>query len=289
MSTIDLHVHSSFSDGTNTPAELVILANRIGLGAFALTDHDTLDGLSEAMTACRMLGSTAPLLIPGVEISVGYANRDIHVLGLFIDPDNAPLKALLDDSLASRRRRNRQMIARFVDAGIPMTLAELANGDENAIITRAHFAQYLVHHGYAKDTPDAFARYIGNDSPYYIPREYLSPAEAIEGIHGAGGVAILAHPLSYHFTEQQIDDMVFSFARDGIDGLEAIYGAYSFEEMAQVETLARRYGLMISGGSDYHGDNKPGLMMGIGYGELCVPRQVLTRLSAYRDKHILQQ
>ncbi len=159
-----------------------------------------------------------------------------------------------------------------------MTLEELSFGHPHAIITRAHFARLLMDKGYAANRNDAFDRFVGDTAPFYIPREYIDPAEAIRCIHGAGGIAVLAHPLSYHFSDDTILHMIRELKSAGIDGIETLYGAYNEEQVATVRELARRFGLPISGGSDYHGSNKPGLMLGTGYGRLQVPESVLEGL-----------
>lgn len=284
MFPIDLHVHSNVSDGVDTPEALVRLAAAVPLSAFALTDHDTVDGVERARLACQALGEKAPELIPGVEISAGYGGRDIHILGLFVNDKNASFREALAASRKRRDDRNEQMAERFVKAGIPMTLKELSFGDPNAIITRAHFARYLTEHGITKDNKDAFDRFLGDTSPFYVPREYMSPETAVREIHHAGGLAVLAHPLSYRFSDEQILAMVRQLKEQGLDGVEAVYGAYSREQEATVRELAKRFDLLLSGGSDYHGSNKPGLMLGTGYGSLCVPYAILTALREARKQ-----
>lgn len=284
MFPIDLHVHSNVSDGVDSPEALVRLAAAVPLSAFALTDHDTADGVERAQLACRELGPEAPELIPGVEISAGYGGRDIHILGLFIDDTTVSFREALAASRKRRDSRNEQMVERFVQAGIPMTLAELSFGDPNAIVTRAHFARYLTEHGITRDNKDAFDRFLGDTSPFYVPREYMPPKTAIREIHRAGGLAVLAHPLSYRFSDKQILDMVRLLKEQGLDGVEAIYGAYSREQEAAVRELAKRFGLLLSGGSDYHGSNKPGLLLGTGYGSLHVPYEILARLREARNR-----
>lgn len=286
MFPIDLHVHSNVSDGVDAPEALARLAAAVPLSAFALTDHDTTDGVERARLACQELGENAPELIPGVEISAGYGGRDIHILGLFIDDRDTAFREALLSSRQRRDRRNRQMVDRFVQAGIPMSLEELSLGDPNAIITRAHFARYLTEHGVTKDNKDAFDRFLGDASPFYVPREYMPPETAIREIHRTGGLAVLAHPLSYRFSDGEILAMVRLLKEQGLDGIEAIYGAYSREQEAAVRELAKRFCLLISGGSDYHGSNKPGLLLGVGYGSLHVPYEILTKLREARKRRV---
>lgn len=283
MNYIDLHVHSSYSDGTDSPAKLVALALSLGLSAFALTDHDTTAGLADARAALAAAGASDRLrIISGVEISAAYKNRDIHILGLFIDPDNAALAAALQLARDNRIARNRTMLQRLCADGYPMTEAELLQDSDAACIGRMHFANALVARGYAKNTQDAFQHFIGLGCPYYVPRDYITPKDAISLIRGAGGLAILAHPLLYHLESPDLKQLVTQLMSFGLSGLEAIYPTNSIEDEQYVRTLASRNGLLISGGSDYHGFNKPHISMGSGRGNLRIPETILEALERVR-------
>ena len=285
MKYIDLHVHSSFSDGTNTPYELVQLALSARLSAFALTDHDTTAGIAEARSALSVSGASDKLrIIPGVEISAAYKERDIHVLGLFIDPDNAALSTALQVARDNRIKRNHTMLQLLSDAGYPMTEKELLQDSDEACIGRMHFANALVARGYAKNTQDAFQRFIGLDCPYYVPRNYISPQDAISLIRDAGGLAILAHPLLYHLDRPELEQLISQLVDCGLSGLEAIYTTNSTEDEQYVRTLASRNGLLISGGSDYHGSNKPHISIGTGRGNLRIPETILAALEQARSR-----
>lgn len=282
---VDLHIHSSYSDGTDTPAELVQLALSLGLSAFALTDHDTTGGFAEAQCALMQAGAADRLrIIPGVEISAAYKDRDIHILGLFIDPGNEALSSALKIARENRIKRNRTMLQRLCDAGYPMTEAELVQDSDAACIGRMHFANALVARGYAKSKQDAFQRFIGQDCPYYVPRNYITPQDAIALIRGAGGLAILAHPLLYHLERPELEQLVARLMSCGLSGLEAIYTTNSTEDEQYVRTLASRNGLLISGGSDYHGANKPHITMGTGRGNLRIPESIVTTLEQARSR-----
>ena len=286
MNYIDLHVHSSFSDGTNTPYELVQLALNAGLSAFALTDHDTTAGIGEARAALMESDASDKLrIIPGVEISAAYKERDIHILGLFIDPDNAALSAALQIARDNRVTRNHTMLQLLSDAGYPMTEEELLQDSDEACIGRMHFANALVARGYAKNTQDAFQRFIGLDCPYYVPRNYITPKDAISLIRGAGGLAILAHPLLYRLERSELEQLIVQLMDCGLSGLEAIYTANSIEDEQYVRTLASRNNLLISGGSDYHGSNKPHISIGTGRGNLRIPETILVSLERALSKH----
>lgn len=288
MNYIDLHVHSTFSDGTNTPAELVKLALNAGLSAFALTDHDTTGGIAEAQKALADTGACERLrVIPGVEISAAYKDRDIHILGLLINPENPALSEALQIARNNRVRRNQTMLQRLCDAGYPMTEAALLQNSDAACIGRMHFANALVAHGYAKTTQDAFQRFIGPDCPYYVPRNYLTPESAISLIRDAGGLAILAHPLLYHLERPELEQLIRQLTEFGLSGLEAIYTSNSVEDEQYVRTLASRNSLLISGGSDYHGANKPHISIGSGRGNLHIPETILQALE--QQIHPIQQ
>jgi 3',5'-nucleoside bisphosphate phosphatase len=282
MDYIDLHVHSNASDGTLTPMEVVDLAIKSGLRAIALTDHDTLSGLKDARSAALLLSDAAnPLrIIPGTEISVSYKNRDIHLLGLFIDPDNKELMAALQEAVKNRDARNEKMAENLRNAGIDITLEKMRQSEGNAVLTRAHFAKYMTEHGYTKSNEDAFTRYLHDNSPYYVPREYLSPKVAIELIHKAKGLAILAHPLLYKYNLKEVEELVALFCSYGLDGIEAIYSANMGFDEGHLRRIANKYNLSISGGSDFHGANKPHLSIGTGKGNLKIPYTILEQLEA---------
>ncbi len=282
MRPIDLHVHSCYSDGTVRPEELVAMALKLGLRAFALTDHDTTVGIAYARNELERLGVSPDTLtlIPGIEVTAGYGGRDIHILGLFVDEHCAALQQMLSSSLQSRIKRNEQMLERFVKGGYAITMNDLVGSNDASTITRAHFAKALVAKGYAHSMKDAFDRFLDTTSPYYVPRTYLDPKEVIATLHAAGAFVSLAHPMLYHFSEARIEAMVSELKGYGLDGIEAVYSTYSPEEEAYVKELAKRYDLLLTGGSDYHGDNKPGLAMATGYdGSLFVPETLLDEIA----------
>ncbi len=280
MNYIDLHVHSNASDGTLSPTEVVELAASLSLSAIALTDHDTLSGIEEAQAAALVVSSSAnPLrVIPGAEISVAYNNRDVHVLGLFLDTENSLLKEALHTALLKRDERNEKMTANLRSAGIDITVEKLKASEGEAVLTRAHFAKYMVEHRYTKTTKEAFDKYLNDSSPYYVPRDYLSPEKAISLIHQAGGLAVLAHPLLYKYNLEQLDEMIALFAEYGLDGIEAIYSMNTGFDEGIVRRFAGRYNLVISGGSDFHGNNKPDIALGSGKGNLQIPEALLEPL-----------
>ncbi|MDF2951694.1 MAG: hypothetical protein K0S18_1277 [Anaerocolumna sp.] len=280
MRYIDLHVHSTASDGSYTPAEVVALAIKQDLAAFALTDHDTVDGILEAQEAVLAMENTHKKIevIPGTELSVDYKSRDIHILGLFIDPGNLLFRQALETARVKRDERNIKMADNLNKAGIDITVEKMRETDGKSVLTRAHFAKFMVAHGYVKSTKDAFTRFLNSDSPYYVPREYLSPEEAIELIHSAGGLAILAHPLLYKYNLLQVEELVKYLSERNIDGLEAIYSSNTGFDEGRMRHLANKYNLLITGGSDFHGALKPDLKIGVGKGNLKIPYTIVESL-----------
>ncbi len=280
MKYIDLHVHSNASDGTLTPSEVVKLAVSNHISVIALTDHDTLAGIPEAQDAAlseTQMGHPVQV-IPGTEISVSYKGKDIHMLGLFVDPDNNTLYQALENARIKRDERNEKMTANLRAAGIDITIDKLRAAEGEAVLTRAHFAKFMVENGFVKTFQEAFAKYLNDDSPYYVPREYLSPEDAVSLVHSAGGLAVLAHPLLYKFTLEEVEQMTAYLTNLGLDGIEAIYSSNMGFDEGRMRHLANKYGLLITGGSDFHGAIKPDLDLGAGRGNLKIPYSILEKL-----------
>ena len=389
MLAIDLHVHSNRSDGTFSPSALVDYAMEKGLGAFALTDHDTVEGLEEALEYAQRLkarleaqaaapsgkppaqaasqppteqpasqhpaeqaashpqaeqpasqhpagqaashpqaeqpasqhpaeqaashpqaeqpasqhpaGQTpghsaqertpssqatlVPEVIPGIEFSTEYQGRDVHILGLYIDYKNTAFQARLQAFVDSRDARNRKMCLRLQEAGIPITYEALRAEFPDAVITRAHYAKYMLGHGHINSMTEAFDRFIGDHCPCFVPREKVTPVQAVKLVLQAGGVPVLAHPVLYRMSGERLEQLTAELAQAGLGGLEAVYGTYSPAEERQMRALAARHGLLITGGSDFHGANKPGLDLGTGYGRLYVPYCLLEDLRRWKAAH----
>ncbi|MBR0172995.1 MAG: PHP domain-containing protein [Lachnospiraceae bacterium] len=289
MRAVDLHTHTNCSDGTFTPRELMDYAVGKGLRAIALTDHDTTRGLDEAEAHIRE--NALPLeLVPGIELSTMWhieeedRDQEVHVVGLFIDRTDPALQAHLDEFVSSRVNRNRKMCEKLTEAGMPVSMEELERDNPGAVITRAHFARFMLEHGYVKDKKEVFAKYIGEDCPYYIPRKKVSPCEAVRVIREAGGVAVLAHPILYRITEAQLETLARGMQAAGMRGIEAIYSTYTEAEERTVRRLAKKLRLAVSGGSDFHGTNKPGIDLAVGYGKLFVPEEILETLRSIHQE-----
>lgn len=281
MKPVDLHTHSTKSDGSYTPTELVDYAIVKGLSAVALTDHDTIDGLEEAVLHAKALVQSGHLsveVIPGIEFSTEYEKKDVHIVGLYISYDAPSFQAKLQEFVNSRINRNIIMCRNLQSAGIDITFDKLQARNPGAVITRAHYAAYLYEDGYVKSRQDAFSQYLGDHTKYFVPREKVTPVQAVSLILKAGGIPILAHPPLYHMGKDRLDLLVATLKDAGLMGIEALYCSYSNQDERDMRRLAAKYDLLLSGGSDFHGANKPGLDLGTGYGRLFVPEEFLDKI-----------
>lgn len=284
MGQIDLHVHSIRSDGTMTPKELVDYAVNKGLKAMALTDHDTVDGIDEIMEYAK----DKPVeIIPGIEYSTQYNERDVHIVGLFIDHKAPVFLAYLARLRQSRIDRNHKLCANLRSAGIDITYEVLLASFPDAVITRAHYAKFLLDKGYVKSRDEAFERYLGDHTPYFVHREKVTPEEVIDVTRRAGGIPVLAHPTLYGLGSEQLDLLIGRLKAAGLMGIETYYSTYSPSEEKKIKALADKYGLLPSGGSDFHGENKPGLDLATGYGRSYIHEEVLAQMRRARETKIL--
>lgn len=282
MDYIDLHVHSSASDGSLTPKEVVDLAVSAGLSAFALTDHDTVDGVEEAVTYAASLGKIE--VIPGIELSCYYKKREIHIVGLYVDYKNQTFLEELQKLKQAREDRNRKMVQNFVDAGIPLTIDELKHGNPNSVITRAHFARVLVEKGVCKNKQEAFDKYLGINCPFYLAKPQVTPEHVLGLINEAGGTAILAHPYSYQFDCAEVETLLDTLSPLGLAGIECYYSTYDDGQIQELRSIALKKELLVSGGSDFHGAVKPDISIGTGRGNLRIPKKILTAIQKYRSQ-----
>ena len=283
MRAIDLHTHTCKSDGSYTPTELVDYAIEKNLAAVAITDHDSIEGLDEALAHAAALeerGLPSVEVIPGIEFSTKYQKQDVHIVGLYISYKEKVFQSALGGFVDSRTNRNRKMCENLQGAGIDITYERLLAMYPGAVITRAHYASYLLEHGYVKSRQDAFARYLGDHTKYFVPREKVTPSQAVELILQAGGIPILAHPPLYHMGNDRLETLVSFLKEDGLMGIEVFYSTYSNQDVRDMQRLAEKYDLLVSGGSDFHGANKPGLDLGCGYGRLFVPEEALLKIKA---------
>lgn len=281
MKAIDLHTHSTCSDGTFSVEELMDYAYAKELAAIALTDHDTVKGLERAD---KYVKENYPEMefVPGIEFSTVNEGKDVHIVGLYVDYKDQEFLDTIDSYMNSRIQRNVKMCDKLRnEAGIDISYDVLTQMFPNTVITRAHFAKYMLEKGYVSSKQEVFDRFIGDDCPYYVPRENITPEMAIEAIVKNGGVPILAHPVLYHMSDAKLEALVVRLIEAGLAGLEAIYSTYEAYEERQMKELAERHGLLISGGSDFHGDNKPKIDLGVGMGKLFVPENILEPIKNY--------
>lgn len=268
---VDLHIHSTASDGVFTPSEVVCLAQQRGLSVIALVDHDTLGGVAEAQQAA--LGSGLEV-IPGVEISVESDQGDLHFLGYYVDPQNGLLQDRLQAMRDARLERARRVVERLGEMGMALELAEIQAHSRGDSIGRPHVAQALLHRGYVQTIQEAFDRFLGRGRPAYVPRVRLLPQEAIRAILDAGGVPVLAHPAhSGEFAVRGVPE----FTGYGLRGLEVIYPHHSAAEVERLLRLCQEVDLLVTGGTDFHG---PGSKEGAPLGSLHVPMDCVERLRA---------
>jgi len=273
MYTIDLHTHSTMSDGTLTPRELAFYAKAKGLFAIALTDHDTTAGIAECIKAGNMVGLK---VIPGIEISCKYHKIEIHLLGYYIDIENQTLQDVIAKILNERKARNVKMIERLTELGYPITMKDLnPNNDENMSITRGNVAGVLLEKGYFANREEVFEKCLRVGQPGYVEREFIDYKEAIAAIVAAGGVAVIAHPYFYKLKDVTMDQFILDLKNAGLAGIETIYPEHSKEKEREYLELCEKYGLFLTGGTDYHGDNKPNLDIGNGFGKTSVPKLYL--------------
>lgn len=266
MIAIDLHVHTTASDGTMRPAEVVRYAQKKGLRAIAITDHDTIEGLDEAIREGNESGFE---VIPGVELSVDSPTGTMHVLGYYIDPANAELTGKLLILQQARMERNLTIIERLRGLGISMELSEVKAAPEHGQIGRPHFAHTLVKKGYARTIQDAFDRYLGKGKPAYAEKFRFTPEEAMHFIGTAGGITVLAHPFTLNQPQRKdLEPLIKALKEKGLEGIEVFYPEHSEGQTRLYRSLAKKHGLLLTGGSDFHGITKDDVDLGEGYGDV---------------------
>lgn len=273
---IDLHIHTTASDGSTTPTETVALAKELGLSAIAITDHDTIAGVKEALDAGNTLGVE---VIPGIEVSADYRGNKAHIVGLFVDPDREDLRPVLEWSVTERDMRNEKIVGAMQADGIDISMEVLKSRHPDSVLGRPHMAEYLMEKGYVSSVKEAFDKYLGEGGLYYRDKERIPLELAVQTIRASGGIAILAHPLDYGYSEEELYCFLQAGKDAGCAGLEAYYSDHTPEEQQMLLALAPSFGLAVSGGSDYHGTRKPHIHMGSGIENgLFIPCSVLKAL-----------
>ena len=273
---IDLHIHTTESDGSLTPSQVVHYAKEKGLKAIAITDHDTIHGNEEAIKEGISEGVE---VIPGVEISVDYSPGTMHMLGYFITTEDPILNEKLTLLQDSRADRNPRIIEKLNKLGLSLTYDEVVQVSGGGQVGRPHMAQILMKKGYTKSIKEAFDKYLGKGAPAYLDKFRLSAVEAITMITDAGGIPVLAHPSTlYCKSSDELDALVKKLVNQGLQGLEVYYSEHDERKTSSYKLLAKRYNLAITGGSDFHGKNMKGIDLGTGRGKLKIPYTVLENL-----------
>ena len=256
----DLHCHSLYSDGVLTPVELVERAGAHGVTLWSLTDHDEVSGLAQAGEAARAAGL---VFIPGVEVSVTWAGKTVHIVGLGVEANNTRLVDGLARIRAGRHRRAREMGDRLAQLGMPGALeGALPLAGNPDLISRTHFARFLVEAGYCRTMQQVFDKYLGDGKPAAVPVQWATLGQAVTWIHEAGGRAVIAHPGRYHYTEAQFDALLQQFCDLGGEGIEVVTGSHTPQQYQTYARVAQRYGLLASCGSDFHAPSEGRLDLG---------------------------
>ena len=281
MAMIDLHVHSTASDGTCSPSQVVELAKKAGLKAIALTDHDTVSGVAEALKAGQENGVR---VIPGIELSSIYEGTEIHILGLFVRPDDPDFLAALKHFSAIRQERNKEMLRRFEDAGIHLPMEILTGSNPHTVITRAHVARALVSLGYSPSMDQAFQKYLQYGGKYCPPKKAPDPRTVVQTLKANGAFVSLAHPMQYKLGGARLSQLVSSMKSWGMEGIEVYHSSHNSLDVRKLLDLARSFNLLPTGGSDFHGSNKPKIAIGVGRGNLRIDESLLENIDILRRK-----
>jgi predicted metal-dependent phosphoesterase TrpH len=276
----DLHLHTKASDGTYTPAELVMHARENGLTGIAITDHDTIDGIEEALEAGQNLNYK---VIAGTEISVEF-KPEMHLLAYFFDEKYKNLEPVLKELRSYRNERNPRIIKRLNELGIDITMEEVIEEAGEKVIGRPHMANILIRKGHAKDINQAFKKYLAPGGMAYFKKEKLTPKEGVTEIVKAGGIPVLAHPKHLNISEKELDTVISELVQYGLRGIECYYVDNTAEETGYHLRLAKKYSLLVTGGTDFHGATKPLIKIGTGYGNLKVPATIIKELEDFYIK-----
>jgi hypothetical protein len=272
---LDLHTHSNASDGSMPPAALVELGAGLGLTALALTDHDTVAGIAEA---ARAADGRRMRFVPGVELSARIDGGTLHLCGLFVDAGSPAIAQFLAGVLRLREQRNARLVARLAEIGMPVTAEEALDASGGELVGRPHFAAVLIRKGFAASMGEVFAKILGRGGVAHVFKERREPAECIAAIRAAGGVPILAHPDQTGRKGAALDELVGGLKKLGLEGVETFCAAYTSQMVQDYTRVAKRHGLLRSGGSDFHGSPKPDIRLGRGFGSLRVPDALLAPL-----------
>lgn len=275
MHSIDLHAHTTASDGTFTPIELIEHAKEKGLTAIAVTDHDTTDGLAEAAAAARRHGIE---FVPGIELSISYHSGRFHMLGYLIDPENPTLAGRLNQVKENRIKRNQLMAAKMEELGLPVTLEDIIAESGGGQVGRPHMAMAMVKKGLVSTVQEAFDKYLADGAMAHFPKDKITAEEGMALIHAAGGLAVMAHPASLKMDNEALLEDLKRLKAQGLDGIECYYNNHTPERSRELLAMANEVGLVATGGSDFHGAAKPNVFLGVVVDGGPVPNAVLANL-----------
>ena len=282
MGYIDLHLHTTASDGVMSPSGIVRYAKAKGLQSIAITDHDTIEGLEEGLLEGKKINFE---VIPGIEISAEHPTGSMHLLGFFLDIHHPLLNERLDHLQKARAERNPKIVEKLKRLGIEITYEEVLKASGGGQVGRPHFAQVLLEKNYIRTFQEAFDRFLKKGAPAYVDKFRFTSQEAIHFINEAGGVAVLAHPNTLNMNgHSALETLIHRLIKEGLKGIEVYYPEHSPPEVAQYKALAERCGLLMTGGTDYHGIEKNGLDIGVGRGGMKIPYSMVEDLKAAR-KH----
>lgn len=277
---VDFHTHSTCSDGTLTPRELIRYAEKKGLSVIALTDHDSVDGIKEAMDEAEKCNIE---FVPGIEFSAAD-NTETHIIGLFIDPNNEILLNTIQKLKDSRRRRMEDICSKLRKLGFDITHDEALELAGGTFVGRAHIAKLMVKKGYCKTIKECFDKYIGLGKPAYSEKNELTATDSVKAIRAAGGLSFLAHLNQTGYDIAELENLLTSLKKVGLNGIEGYYPEYTKDHVAQYRALAEKLSLALSGGSDYHADMKPHIEIGVGTGSLRIPYYIFKNLKNIRER-----
>jgi len=284
MGYVDLHLHTTASDGVLSPSEVVRYAKAKGLQAIAITDHDTIEGLEEGISEGDRIGFE---VIPGIEISAEHSPGSMHILGFFLDIHHPLLNERLEYLQKARAERNPKIVQKLNRLGIDITFDEVLKVSGGGQVGRPHFANVLLQKKHVRSFQEAFDRFLKKGAPAYVDKFRFKSKEAIHFINEAKGVAVLAHPNTLGMVGySELEKLILRLAEEGLKGIEVYYPEHSSSLVAQYKTLAESHGLMVTGGTDYHGIEKNGLEIGVGRGEMQIPYSLVENLKAIRNQSL---
>lgn len=285
MGYVDLHLHTTASDGVMSPSEIVRYAKSKGLQAIAITDHDTIEGLEEGMLEGERISFE---VIPGIEVSAEHSPGSMHLLGFFLDIHHPFLNERLEYLQKARTERNPKIVKKLNQLGLELTYEEVLKASGGGQVGRPHFAQVLLEKKYVRTFQEAFDRFLKKGAPAYVDKFRFTAKEALHFIQEAKGVTVLAHPNTLGMNGySELENLILQLVEEGLKGIEVYYPEHTALEVAQYKTLAERYGLLVTGGTDYHGIEKNGLDIGLGRGELKLPYSMVEGVKAVRNQFLL--